>query len=144
MQLLKHQFQGVLEETKRELRRHLQAGDCAGAEQALEQVVDAWGKVTKRDAELKHLEGHDAYKKPEPRYLGRGADQQDCYAYDGDVAHQLQSMWKHGPSHVWADVKSSLDRWFRKGFRTTGNFDPNWTIEDSSDGYEFGALRSAV
>ena len=138
MQGVKHLFQGVLEETKRELRRHLQAGDCAGAEQAMEQVLDAWGKVTKRDAELKHLEGHDAYKKPEARYLGKGPYQQDCYAYDGDVAHQLESMWKHGPSQVWADVKSSLQRWLQKGLRTTGRFDPDWTIEDSSDGYEFG------
>ena len=143
MQLMKLQFKEILEETKAQVRAHLHNGDTAGAEQAMEQVVDAWGNISKRDAELKHLEAHDAYQRPQRRYLGEGRDGESHYAYDGDVKQQLEGMWKHCPK-VWADVKSSPERWSKKGFRTTPDFDPGWTIEDTSDGYEFGRFITCL
>jgi hypothetical protein len=138
MQAIKRKFAQYFDSHKEQVRHAVQGTDpVAGVEEVMENATSAWNAMMVRDAELKHIEGSDAYHKPARRSLGIRKDGTEAFAYDGLVTDVLASKFKYQPK-VWADVESSPRRWKGRGLRTSGEYDPKWTLEDTSDGYEFG------
>lgn len=137
MQKVKRQFREILEHTKQKVRRTVGSSESPEVADVVESVATAWEGVCRRDAELDFLDSSDAFIAPTKRYLGDDKEGTAHYAYDSDAAAQLAAIWKHKPK-VWADVKTSMERWTKRGLRTSDAYDPSWTFSDTPDGVEFG------
>ena len=137
MQLIKVQFQELLEHTKRQVADKIRGtGVEESVGEVLQNVSDALAHACCRDSELEYVDSSDAYLKPQRRHLGTDKNGQEHYAYDMDALETLRLLLKYKPN-VWQDVKTSLDRWLG-GIRTSAEYDPSWVLEDTSHGYEFG------
>ena len=95
-----------------------------------------------RDAEVKHLRKHEAYVKPERRYLGSkiGAgtigEEEKFYAYDSPLDKTLEAMFSTRPD-IWDDVESFKDR-VEQRMNASENYDESARISDIIEGVEFG------